>query len=326
MSDTLLSVIIPTYNVEKYIVECVDSLLRQVKAPNEILIVNDGSTDGTLALLEQNYAHLPQVKIITTENGGAGQARDVGIAQAKGQFLFFCDPDDVVADGLVAELARVAEMHPETDLFCFKSCVFRDGQIDITSPKVRHELFGQQKPQEVLLALLRNGSYTSAAWSYVISKRVIEQHKLRFVKRVHEDHNFTLSCFMKSQQAWVSHQVYYKQRIRNGSLTNSTKSNEFFHQRYDAFMHAYNTLTGSMVKSAWRDTLEKAYLVHSFRLMIYLSLYNRTPVPEYVLNAIRFLGRNVKAESFKERLLFNRPELFIALQHYKVKKELKNAA
>jgi len=72
MSDTLLSVIIPTYNVEKYIVECVDSLLRQVKSPNEILIVNDGSTDGTLALLEQNYAHLSQVKIITTENGGAG--------------------------------------------------------------------------------------------------------------------------------------------------------------------------------------------------------------------------------------------------------------
>jgi len=60
--------------------------------------------------------------------------------------------------------------------------------------------------------------------------------------------------------------------------------------------------------------------------MIYLSLYNRTPVPEYVLNAIRFMGRNVKTESFKEWLLFKRPELFIALQHYKVKKELKNAA
>ena len=326
MSDTLLSVIIPTYNVEKYIVECVDSLLRQVKAPNEILIVNDGSTDGTLALLEQNYAHLSQVKIITTENGGAGHARDVGIAQAQGQFLFFCDPDDVVVDGLVAELAMVAEKYPETNLFCFNSCVYRDGQIEITSPKVRHEQFGQQKSQEVLLGLLRNGSYTSAAWSNVISKRVIEQHKLRFVKRVHEDHNFTLSCFMKSQQAWVSHQVYYKQRIRNGSLTNSTKSNEFFYQRYDAFMHAYNTLTRSQVKSAWRDTLEKAYLVHSFRLMIYLSLYNRTPVPEYVLNAIRFMGRNVKTESFKEWLLFKRPELFIALQHYKVKKELKNAA
>lgn len=88
MSDILLSVIIPTYNVEKYIVECVDSLLRQVKAPNEIIIVNDGSTDGTLALIEQNYAHLSQVKVITIENGGLGNARDTGIALARSVSLF----------------------------------------------------------------------------------------------------------------------------------------------------------------------------------------------------------------------------------------------
>lgn len=326
MSDILLSVIIPTYNVEKYIVECVDSLLRQVKAPNEIIIVNDGSTDGTLALIEQNYTHLSQVKVITIENGGLGNARDTGIALAQGQFLFFCDPDDVVVDGLVTELAMVAEKHPETDLFCFNSCVYEDGHIDVTSPKVRHDHFGQQKPQEVFLRLLRNGRYTSAVWNYVLRKSVIEQHKLRFVRRVHEDHNFTLSVFMKCQHAWVSRQVYYKQRIRSGSLTNSTKGNEFFYQRYDAFMHAYNTLVSSLPKSDWRNSLEKAYLLQSFRLMIYLSLYNRTPVPEYVINAIRFMGRNVKTENIKEWLLFNRPELFIALQHYKVKKELRGAA
>lgn len=326
MSDILLSVIIPTYNVEKYIVECVDSLLRQVKAPNEIIIVNDGSTDGTLALIEQNYAHLSQVKVITIENGGLGNARDTGITLAQGQFLFFCDPDDVVVDGLVTELAMVAEKHPETDLFCFNSCVYEDGHIDVTSPKVRHDHFGQQKPQEVFLRLLRNGRYTSAVWNYVLRKSVIEQHKLRFVRRVHEDHNFTLSVFMKCQHAWVSRQVYYKQRIRSGSLTNSTKGNEFFYQRYDAFMHAYNTLVSSLPKSDWRSALEKAYLLQSFRLMIYLSLYNGTPVPEYVINAIRFMGRNVKTENIKEWLLFNRPELFIALQHYKVKKELRGAA
>lgn len=326
MSDILLSVIIPTYNVEKYIVECVDSLLRQVKAPNEIIIVNDGSTDGTLALIEQNYAHLSQVKVITIENGGLGNARDTGIALAQGQFLFFCDPDDVVVDGLVTELAMVAEKHPETDLFCFNSCVYEDGHIDVTSPKVRHDHFGQQKPQEVFLRLLRNGRYTSAVWNYVLRKSVIEQHKLRFVRRVHEDHNFTLSVFMKCQHAWVSRQVYYKQRIRSGSLTNSTKGNDFFYQRYDAFMHAYNTLVSSLPKSDWRSALEKAYLLQSFRLMIYLSLYNGTPVPEYVINAIRFMGRNVKTENIKEWLLFNRPELFIALQHYKVKKELRGAA
>lgn len=323
MSDILLSVIIPTYNVEKYIVECVDSLLRQISAPNEIIIVNDSSTDGTVALIEQHYGHLPQVKLITIANGGAGNARDKGVEVAEGQFLFFCDPDDVVMEGFVNELAQVVDNYPDTDLFCFNSSAYREDKPDVTWPKVRHNLTGIQKPQDVLLSLLHNGSYTSAAWNYVVRKTVIQQHHLRFVDRVHEDHKFTLSVFMHCQQAWVTRQTYYKQRIRVGSLTNSSKSHSFFAQRYNAFIATYDTLCCAQTQSELKKALEKAYLIHSFRLMIYLSLYNQTPVPEYVLNAIRYLGRRIKSGSLKEWLLLNRPETFILLQSHKVKKELK---
>ncbi|CRH28855.1 Putative glycosyl transferase YibD {ECO:0000313/EMBL:BAK10782.1} [Pantoea ananatis] len=323
MSDILLSVIIPTYNVEKYIVECVDSLLRQISAPNEIIIVNDSSTDGTVALIEQHYGHLPQVKLITIANGGAGNARDKGVEVAEGQFVFFCDPDDVVVEGFVNELAQVVDNYPDTDLFCFNSSAYREDKPDVTWPKVRHNLTGIQKPQDVLLSLLHNGSYTSAAWNYVVRKTVIQQHHLRFVDRVHEDHKFTLSVFMHCQQAWVTRQTYYKQRIRVGSLTNSSKSPSFFAQRYNAFIATYDTLCCAQTQSELKKALEKAYLIHSFRLMIYLSLYNQTPVPEYVLNAIRYLGRRIKAGSLKEWLLLNRPETFILLQSHKVKKELK---
>jgi len=140
---------------------------------------------------------------------------------------------------------------------------------------------------------------------------------------VHEDHKFTLSVFMHCQQAWVTRQTYYKQRIRVGSLTNSSKSPSFFAQRYNAFIATYDTLCCAQTQSELKKALEKAYLIHSFRLMIYLSLYNQTPVPEYVLNAIRYLGRRIKAGSLKEWLLLNRPETFILLQSHKVKKELK---
>lgn len=326
MSEKLLSVIIPTYNVEKYIVECVDSLLKQIPAPNEIIIINDGSTDGTLQLAEKHYAHLPQVNIVTLSNGGLGNARDTGMAVARGEYLFFCDPDDIVADGFFRELQSVVSNYPDVDLFCFNSCTFEDGNSQKTQPKVRHERFGLQAPQQVFSSLLRNGSYTSAVWNYVLKKSVTEQHHLRFVKRVHEDHHFTLAAFVKCQQAWVSKKTYYKQRIRHGSLTNSQKGDDFFYQRYDAFMNAYHALLTSVPKGAWRSELQKDYLLHSFRLMIFLSLYNRTPVPEYVLNAIRVLGRDVKPANFKEWLLLNMPELFIRLQNYKALKEMKKAA
>lgn len=326
MSEKILSVIIPTYNVEKYIVECVDSLLKQISAPNEIIIINDGSTDGTLQLAEKHYAHLPQVKIITIPNGGLGNARDTGMAVAEGDYIFFCDPDDIVAEGLFDELQTVVKNYPDVDLFCFNSCTFEDGDSQRTQPKVRHDRFGLQAPQQVFASLLRNGSYTSAVWNYVLKKSVTEQHDLRFVKRLHEDHHFSMAAFVKCQRAWVSKQTYYKQRIRNGSLTNSQKGDDFFYQRYDAFMNAYHVLMTSVQKGEWRSELKKEYLLHSFRLMIFLSLYNRTPVPEYVLNAIRTLGRDVKPANFKEWLLLNMPELYIRLQNYKAIKEMKGAA
>lgn len=326
MSKILLSIIIPTYNVENYIVECVDALLKQIDSPNEIIIVNDGSTDGTLALVERHYAHLPQVKIITTTNGGAGQARDTGMAAAQGEFLFFCDPDDIVADGLVAELQQVYQAHPETELFCFNSQMFEDHQRQVTRPKVRHEMFGKQPSSQVFSRLLRNGSYTSAAWNYAVKKSLVQQHGLRFRDRIHEDHQFTLSAFVLSNHAWVSQKVYYHQRVRNGSLTNSRKSQEYFQQRYNAFMQAYSTLKMALKDSPLKKEIEKAYLIHSFRLMIYLSLYNGTAVPEYVINAIRFLGGQFEPANIKEWLLIQRPHMFILLQNFKVGRELKRAA
>ena len=201
MYNTLLSVVIPTYNVENYIVECVDDLLKQISEPNEIIIVNDGSTDGTLALVNQHYGHLPQVKIITTANGGAGQARDTGIEAAQGEFLFFCDPDDIVAEGLVHELQQVFLTHPETELFCFNSQMFEEGQRQVTQPKVHHDIFGKQPSHQVFSSLLCNGSYTSAAWSYVVKRALVEQQRLRFRDLVHEEHQFTLAAFVCSQHA-----------------------------------------------------------------------------------------------------------------------------
>lgn len=318
MAQVLLSVIIPAYNVERYIAECVDALLKQICASVEIIIVNDGSTDGTLAVIQHHYAHLPQVKVITTQNGGAGQARDTGMEAAQGEFLFFCDPDDIVAGGLVAELQQVYQAHPQIDLFCFSSQMFDEQQPQVQRSKVRQEASGLQAPQQVLAGLLRNGSYTSAAWNYAVKRNVAQQYGLRFRERVHEDHLFTLGVFLHCRNAWVSKAVYYRQRIRHGSLTNSQKSDDYFRQRYDAFMQAYSRLKGTLENSAESKQLEKAYLLHSFRLMIYLSLHNDTAVPEYVINAIRFLGSQHQPENIKEWLLIHRPHMFIMLQSLKM--------
>lgn len=313
MTSPLLSVIIPAYNVGNYIVECIDSLLSQIPSPNELIIINDGSTDNTLALVEKEYGMLDHVKVVTIPNGGLGNARDVGIQMAKGQYIFCCDPDDVVCNGLFQELKEVTERHPGVDLFCFNSLMFEDGNPSKTYGKVQHREFGLMPSQSVFKSLLRSGAYTSATWNYVLKKEVIDIYQLKYVKRLHEDHSFTLEAFLRARNAFVSRHLYYKQRIRNGSLTNSEKSESFFRQRYDAFVCSYEKLVSVVDDAKQRAELRRLYLIHSFKLMINLSLADNRRVPDYVMQSIHYLGKNLKPGSFVNWLLLRSPALYSTL-------------
>lgn len=309
MAKILLSVIIPACNVGKYITECVDSLLAEIPAPNELIIINDGSSDDTLEQLEKHYARQPRVRAITIANGGAGMARDYGVTLANGQFIFFCDPDDIICKGLFTELSRTIEQSPELELFCFNSLSFADGNPQKTWAKVRHHQFGFLPAHEVFQGLLRSGTYTSAAWNYVIKKEVIDRFNLKYVQRVHEDHQFSLEAFMRCRTAFVSRNVYYRQRIRSGSLTNSSKDESYFRQRYDAFIAAWETL----VRLTDSAELRYLYLIHSFRLMIHLFMVSGKPVPDYVRQAIRYFGKNLKPAKGVDWLLLRKPEIYFNL-------------
>lgn len=92
-----ISVIIPCYNVERYIEECIDSVLQQTLPAYEIICVNDGSTDSTLSILEQQRSKVKlNFKIIDVKNGGAAKARNIGLAAATGDYIQFLDADDII--------------------------------------------------------------------------------------------------------------------------------------------------------------------------------------------------------------------------------------
>jgi glycosyltransferase involved in cell wall biosynthesis len=90
----MISVVVPVYNVESYLAECLDSLLAQTVRDLEVVIVNDGSTDGSAAIAEQYVARDPRFRVVTQENGGLSKARNAGIDAATGDYLAFLDSDD----------------------------------------------------------------------------------------------------------------------------------------------------------------------------------------------------------------------------------------
>ena len=107
----LLSIIIPVYNVEKYLAQCLDSVLYPDMPEYEIVCVNDGSTDSSPAILSQYAAKYPgQIRIVNRPNGGLGAASNTGIENALGKYITFLDSDDYYAPGAVAEMLDACGM------------------------------------------------------------------------------------------------------------------------------------------------------------------------------------------------------------------------
>lgn len=112
-----VSVIIPVYNSEKWLRECIDSVLSQTIKPVEIIVVNDGSTDKSLELLKNNYDRL--VKILNQENRGAAAARNFAAKVAKGEWLAFLDSDDTWDREKLERQLRVISQHPSVvSVYC----------------------------------------------------------------------------------------------------------------------------------------------------------------------------------------------------------------
>lgn len=128
--DTLISVIIPAYNIENYIAKTLDSVLAQTHRALEIIVVDDGSKDGTGAVLDAYALRDCRIKVIHNENGGVSSARLRGVAEATGAWIGFVDGDDYVDPEMYARLLENAQKHDAQISHCGYKMVFPSGKID----------------------------------------------------------------------------------------------------------------------------------------------------------------------------------------------------
>ena len=104
--NDLISVVIPVYNVEQYLPKCIESIMNQTYKNLEIILVNDGSTDGSQKICEEYKSIDNRIKIINKENGGLSDARNVGIDNSSGNYITFIDSDDYIDDDYVYTLYK----------------------------------------------------------------------------------------------------------------------------------------------------------------------------------------------------------------------------
>ena len=119
--DRLVSIIVPVYNVEKYLSKCIESLINQTYTNIEILLINDGSTDNSKKICEQFKEKDSRIKLINKENGGLSDTRNKGLQEAIGKYIAFVDSDDYINENTVEDNLKTAiEKNADIVIFCFK--------------------------------------------------------------------------------------------------------------------------------------------------------------------------------------------------------------
>lgn len=181
MDDKMVSVIIPIYNVYKYLDECIESVCKQTYANMEIILVNDGSIDASGKKCDDWLKKDARIRVIHKENGGLSSARNAGLDAAQGEYVYFLDGDDYIEYSLLSEI--VPYMNKGYDMVSFNYYkMYADGKKETSSYCDTHvyELDSNEKKQNFIVAKLLRYKVGYEACCRIFKKEIIDRYNIRF--------------------------------------------------------------------------------------------------------------------------------------------------
>ena len=220
MGEPLATVIVPVYNVAAYLPACIASIRAQSQENLQILLVDDGSTDGSSAICDACAAEDTRIQVIHKENGGVCSARNAGLAQARGKYIYFVDGDDLLAEDAVRRSIEALESGP------YDACIWSLNILE--NGTFRYRGRGQRKiflfPSERKRARFLCRWFLSArlgweVWIQVFRREIIERHGLRFGHAIFaEDMDFTFRYLLHCRSLCLLPAPLYVYRIRDSSV------------------------------------------------------------------------------------------------------------
>lgn len=213
-----LSIIIPAYNVEKYISQCLDSVVGQSFADFEVLLIDDGSTDSTGRICDEYAAKDSRIRVVHQANGGQGAARNAGLAMAEADVVGFVDGDDWVEPSMFETLYGNMQRYGADISVCGMFINYADHQ-NTFSIKGGEKVMGQQ---EALAAILEDAEVRSYLWNKIFKKSLIGEKP--FKNRTFEDHATAYKWFARCNRVVVcpKPEYHYRQRLSSTVYGNNT--------------------------------------------------------------------------------------------------------
>jgi glycosyltransferase involved in cell wall biosynthesis len=241
MNQPLLSVIVPCYNVEKYVDKCISSIVGQTYPHLEILLIDDGSTDRTGILCDVWQEKDKRIRVIHKQNEGLSYARKTGIENATAEYVSFVDSDDWIDAGMFSRLMQ-ALLSTNSDIAqCGYRKIFEDGRIEHCNTAGKagsFEIVGRKKG---VLLILDGRIWDSFLWNKIFKTRLFEH--IEFPKgRTYEDIPIMFWLFHHASQSVYLFDEYYNYFQRSNSITQETNIAKKMKNRSD-FYEAYHERT-----------------------------------------------------------------------------------
>lgn len=273
MNEILVSIIVPVYNAEKHLGECIESIINQSYENLEIILINDGSPDNSIEVLREYEKKDKRIIVVDKENEGVAKTRNRGIDLATGKYLVFSDSDDLYDTAFIEKAVNMLENGQAEYLSCAFETFNENGSLKIVDYLSEYDDTIYIKDYLDVMARYQAGAYWGANWGKLFISSIIKKNKIYYESDVKfaEDFRFNIEYLKHVNTVCLIHEpVYYYRVDTQNSLSKGNK---------DLFRY-------------WREYRELAYRYE----MIYKqhSAYekNKDKIGKFVLNAVIDLLRS----------------------------------
>ena len=221
MKRATITIIIPVYNVENFVNETLLSVKNQISQPDEVIIINDGSTDGSSNIIN-NYKDLKGWKIINRSNHGLGLTRNFGKSIAISEYIYFLDSDDIIKKDLIFHMRLVIEKNNKPDMILFSGETFANNESTNKRINLKLTLSGKYNSGSVVIRELINRKEALPQVSrYITRVELWSKNKLNYPNCTYEDEAVFFPLLALSKNIILITEVYFKYRVdRIDSVTN----------------------------------------------------------------------------------------------------------
>lgn len=310
------SIIVPVYNIKKYIRECIESLLSQTWENTEILLIDDGGTDGSGEICEEYAKKNHRIQVFHKENGGISDARNYGAQRASGKYLLFIDGDDSVSPVLVEKTILCAEkFDADMVFFDFESVEEETGRRDLYHYALpENQIFSAETNPEIFLK-------SPSACCCLYKRTFWEETGIRYPKSRHYEDLATTPRFLlrAKRLAYVGEEPYYYYMLRKGSIMHSSNFERSYRDRTWALDFLKTYFKEQKADQKFQKELEFIFFEHGYFIPSKETILENPKSP-WILKFRQYVSANypdflrnpyIKTLSKKDKIM-----LFLMKRHF----------